>query len=278
VATDVPPARLPALAGAFPMPDHGPPQQPRIVPGAGVLSFPMPCRSAAELVADTHLGGTEQACMKGFVGAQHEFHDADFVQGWADRFVPSPPRLALFDMILAQIRQLPLSDPNVLELGLGPGYMARHILQHHHSLRYEGLDFSAVFFDVAKRTLGELRPRVTLTQADLLDRSWPTSLARRPHAIISTWALHDLGSQQAVADVYARCYEILPEGGILVNGDFIRPEDTAWEYEAGRFEVTRHLEFLRQAGFAHPVSLHLFEPETDNPTPAQNYACLVAAK
>jgi hypothetical protein len=64
--------------------------------------------------------------MTGFVGAQHEFHDAGFVQGWADRFVPSPPRLALFDMILAQIRQLPWSDPNILELGLGPGYMAPH--------------------------------------------------------------------------------------------------------------------------------------------------------
>lgn len=85
--------------------------------------------------------------MSGFVGAQHEFHDAAFVQGWADRFVPSPPRLALFDMVLAQIDQLPTRDPNVLELGLGPGYMARHILERQKTLHYEGLDFSAVFFE-----------------------------------------------------------------------------------------------------------------------------------
>ena len=32
--------------------------------------------------------------MSGFVGAQHECHDAAFVQGWADRFVPTPPRIA----------------------------------------------------------------------------------------------------------------------------------------------------------------------------------------
>ena len=38
--------------------------------------------------------------MSGYVGAQHEFHDAAFVQGWADRFVPTAPRLALFDLIL----------------------------------------------------------------------------------------------------------------------------------------------------------------------------------
>jgi SAM-dependent methyltransferase len=216
--------------------------------------------------------------MTGFVGAQHEFHDAAFVQGWADRFVPSPPRLALFDMILAQIRQLPASEPNVLELGLGPGYMARHILERHQTLRYEGLDFSTVFFDVAKRTLGELEARVTFTKADLIDQSWPTCLAHSPHAIISTWALHDLGSQQAVADVYARCFETLPKDGVLVNGDFIKPDGTAWEYEAGRFEIARHLELLHQAGFASPISLHHFEPEIDKPTPAQNYACLLATK
>ena len=214
----------------------------------------------------------------GFIGAQHEFHDADFVQGWADRFVPSAPRLALFDMVLTQIRQLPFGDPTILELGLGPGYMARHILERHLKLRYEGLDFSAVFLEVAKRTLGELEARVTFTQADLIDQSWPTRLTHPPHAIISTWALHDLGSQQAVADVYARCFETLPKGGILVNGDFIKPNGTAWDYEAGRFEIARHLQFLRQVGFANPVSLHHFEPEIDTPTSAQNYACFVAVK
>src|SRR5689334_20083052 len=41
--------------------------------------------------------------VNGFVGAQHEFHDAAFVQGWADRFVPTPPRIALFDLILEHV-------------------------------------------------------------------------------------------------------------------------------------------------------------------------------
>lgn len=216
--------------------------------------------------------------MTGFVGAQHEFHDSAFVQGWADRFVPTAPRLALFDMILDQIRQLGIAEANVLELGIGPGYMARHILERDRTIRYEGLDFSTVFFDVATRTLGDLRSRVTLTKADLTDPSWPSHLARAPHAIISTWALHDLGGQQPVADVYRRCCETLPQGGILVNGDFIKPEGTAWDYEPGRFAIERHLTLLRQAGFSDATSLHHFEREIDQPTAAQNYACLVGRK
>ena len=216
--------------------------------------------------------------MSGFVGAQHEFHDATFVQGWADRFVPTPPRIALFELILERISTPDLPNAHVLELGLGPGYMARHILERNPGLSYEGLDFSEVFFDVARKTIGRYMPRVKLTKADLMDQAWPHSLSRQPGAIVSTWALHDLGGQQAVADVYARCHEVLPEGGVLMNGDFIKPDGTSWTYEPGRFEVGRHLELLRQAGFKEPAFLALFEHNLDHPTAAQNYACLITMK
>jgi SAM-dependent methyltransferase len=216
--------------------------------------------------------------MAGFVGAQHEFHNAAFVRGWADRFVPTAPRLQLFDLILDQIRQPGVPNSHVVELGIGPGYMARHILQRDKTISYEGLDFSNVFFDIARETVGDMLPRVTLTKADLMDQSWPNRLSKDPGSIISTWALHDLGGQQAVADVYARCYETLPTGGVLVNGDFIKPDGTTFDYEPGRFEVGRHLELLRNAGFRDPKSLALFEQNLKDPTAAQNYACLVAVK
>ena len=216
--------------------------------------------------------------MSGFVGAQHEFHDAAFVQSWADRFVPTPPRIALFDLILERVSAPGLPNAHVLELGLGPGYMARHILERNPGLSYEGLDFSEEFFDVARKTIGSYMPRVKLTKADLMDQAWAHSLSRQPGAIVSTWALHDLGGQQAVANVYARCHEVLPEGGVLMNGDFIKPDGTSWTYEPGRFEVGRHLEFLRRAGFKEPAFLALFEHNLDHPTSAQNYACLIAVK
>ena len=138
--------------------------------------------------------------------------------------------------------------------------------------------FQRSFFEIAKETVGKLMHRVTLTTADLMDQSWLQNLTRRPGAIISTWTLHDLGSQQAVADIYARCYETLPEGGVLVNGDFIKPNGTTWDYEPGRFEIHRHIELLRRAGFSAPKSLAHLEPNIENPTTAENYACLVAVR
>ena len=84
--------------------------------------------------------------------------------------------------------------------------------------------------------------------------------------------------EAAIAAVYARCYETLPAGGVLLNGDFIKPDGTDWEYEPGRFEVARHLDYLRAAGFTAPRSIGAFEMNTDNPTAAQNYACLMAVR
>jgi hypothetical protein len=156
--------------------------------------------------------------------------------------------------------------------------MARHILERNQRVSYEGVDFSDAFFEVARETLGALMHRMILTKANLMDQAWPARLSRAPGSIISTWALHDLGSQQAVADVYARCFQTLPKGGVLVNGDFIKPVGTSWEYEGGRFEIARHLELLSKAGFSDPKCLCHFEPNIENPGGAENYACMVAVR
>ena len=220
----------------------------------------------------------EMLAMEGYVGAEHKFHDADFVRDWANRFVPTAPRLQLFDLILEQIIRPAVPLKHVVELGIGPGYMARYILERYEEVTYEGVDFSDPMFDIAIDTIGDLIARVTLTSADFLDNSWVSRLTQQPGAMISTWALHDLGSQKAVANVYKRCYETLPLGGVLVNGDFIKPAGTTFEYEPGRFCIGRHLNIMKDVGFSKPLCLGHFEPNTENPTSAENYACLVAIR
>ena len=216
--------------------------------------------------------------MAEFIGAEHRFHDPDYGREWADEFVPTPPRLALFDLILSAIPKRDLPHQHVVELGIGPGYMARHILERSEAFSYEGVDFSDAMFDIARETLGDLMTRVSLTSADLLERDWTSRLANQPGAIISTWALHDLASERAIADVYAACHRALPQGGVLVNGDFIKPDGTKFAYEAGRIAIGRHLELLKAAGFEAPQCLARFELNVAAPTPANNYACFFAER
>ena len=70
------------------------------------------------------------------------------------------------------------------------------------TITYEGLDFSEVFFEIARETVGDMIHRATLTKGDLMNQSWPENLSKRPGAIISTWALHDRNVCEANAHDY----------------------------------------------------------------------------
>ena len=93
--------------------------------------------------------------MRGYVGAKHEFHDAEYVRAWANRFVPTAPRLQLFDLVLELITKPTVPLKHVVELGIGPGYMARYILERNDEVTYEGVDFSDAMFDIARETIGD---------------------------------------------------------------------------------------------------------------------------
>ncbi len=214
--------------------------------------------------------------MTPIVGAEHEFHDAVYVADWATRFEPTPDRLALFDLMLSELRSRVPPAGLVVELGIGPGYLAAHLLDALPAIRYRGIDFSRPMLDIAARRLRPHADRVGFMQADLLADPWWQDLAGSVDAIVSTWALHDLGSPANTEIVYAGCAKALGGRGLVLNGDFIKPDGTEHEYEPGRFEVATHLDLLRRVGFDAAECLALFEEELESPTPAQNYACFRA--
>ena len=214
--------------------------------------------------------------MSEVVGATHQFHDAEYAEDWSQRFTPTPERLHLFETILQQLQSAIPADGHVVELGIGPAYLAEYLLARLPSISYEGVDFSQPMLGQAASRLDRFAARLQLKQADLLLDRWSSDLSRPPAAIVSTWALHDLGGQAQTAQVYRACATALPRGGLLLNGDFVRPDGTLLPFEPGRFEVGRHLELLQQAGFSQVSSLGLWEKEIEAPTASHNYACLLA--
>ena len=214
----------------------------------------------------------------GYVGAEHAFHDEDFVHGWAERFRPTGPRIALFELILGQLAETLPPNGHLVELGLGPGYLAEHLLQRLPGIVYTGVDFSEPMLAIAQDRLAAYRERLRPLRADLLDPRWTGLLQYPVHAIVTTWSLHDLGGERQTAAVYAACAAALPPGGLFLNGDFIRPAGTRHDYEPGRFGTDRHLDLLQAAGFDECACLALFEQELEAPTAAQNYACLRARR
>ena len=214
--------------------------------------------------------------MTPFVGAVHEFHDPEYAADWAGRFEPTPDRIALFDLMLSELRSRVPAAGRIVELGIGPGYLAAHLLDTLPAVRYRGLDFSRPMLDIAARRLRPHADRVAFAQADLLADAWWQDLAGPVDAVVSTWALHDLGGRAQVEHVYAGCAKALGSRGLLLNGDFIKPDGAAQEYEPGRFDIATHLDLLRRVGLEAAECLRVFEQELEAPTPAQNYACFRA--
>lgn len=216
--------------------------------------------------------------MPEIIGAEHQFHDEEFAVEWADRFVPSSDRLELFDLIVAELESEVPVNGYVVELGIGPGFLADHVLKAMPEIHYCGVDFSKPMLDIARKRLQSYSARVAYVQADLVNDAWWTEVPERVSAIASTWALHDLGSPKSIEAVYGNCSNVLPDGGVLLNGDLIKPDNTTCEYESGRFEIAKHLEMLSRVGFDRVACLKVFEEEIESPTSAQNYACLRGLK
>ena len=211
--------------------------------------------------------------MKKIIGAHHEFHDEEFVVGWAGRFVPTPERLELFNVILSELKTHLKTNGCVVELGIGPGYLADHLLNAMPEIQYFGIDFSSPMLGIARKRLRPHSARVTFIQADLLKDNWWKYIPLQINAIVSTWALHDLGSQENIELLYKTCAQRLGGSGMLLNGDFIKPDNAIFEYEPGRLGIAKHIEILNRAGFKNAECLLVLEEEIKSPTAAQNYAC-----
>jgi len=207
------------------------------------------------------------------IGAHHEFHDKEFVTGWAGRFTPTPERLALFNVIFSELNSDIPPTGCIVELGIGPGYLADYLLRKMPKMQYHGVDFSTPMLDIARQRLKPHASRLAYVQADLVKDDWWTDIPTPVDAIVSTWALHDLGSRESIETVYKNCAKVLQGNGILLNGDFIKPDKTKYEYESGRLLVAQHIEILHHSGFDSAKCLAMLEEEIESPTAAQNYAC-----
>lgn len=212
------------------------------------------------------------------IEALHNFHEKKFSEEWSNKFKPTVERSSLFNLILKTIDVKDDRELRILELGIGPGYLAEYILSKCENIVYEGLDFSEAMLEIAQNRLKTKKDNLIFTKANLTTESWQNKIKTEPENIISTWALHDLLSKQNIFNVYKTAYEILPPEGKLINGDFIKPEHSAIEYEKGRIKPSEHVDLLKTCGYKEVECLQIFEHNVEKPTTSNNYACFVGIK
>jgi SAM-dependent methyltransferase len=122
-----------------------------------------------------------------------------------------PWRAEFFAEVLRELvaRELPLR--RILELGSGPGFLARYVVEHLAHVQYVALDFSAAMHQLAHARLGPLATSVRFEQRDFKDESWSVGLGEFDAVV--TVQSHTRASAQAVRNIAASSSTVHPFGG-----------------------------------------------------------------
>ena len=153
------------------------------------------------------------------------------------------------------IRLLPIAREGtglVVDLGGGSGRLAEKLLERFPKIDVVVVDQSEPFLALAERRMERFADRGRCVQSRLQDH-WENSLPRPPNALVSMSAIHHLEPAEKQS-LYRRCFDALAPGGVLLNGDEVRPANDA-EYLALLQDWAAHMRRLI-AGRLLPEAMH----------------------
>ncbi|MBQ1016951.1 class I SAM-dependent methyltransferase [Micromonospora sp. D93] len=132
-----------------------------------------------------------------------------------------------FDAMADVLRLHCPDDPTILDLACGPGAISDRMLAEFPRATAVAVDYDPILLQVARRALDRYTARVEVHDVDLVADGWEDALAgRRVDAVLTSTALHWLAPEQLLR-VYTTAARLLPAGGVLLNADHLRYDESA---------------------------------------------------
>jgi SAM-dependent methyltransferase len=153
-----------------------------------------------------------------------DFRDPATARTWIeDTRIKRPYRPRFFAAFCAALASRP--KLRILELGSGPGQLAREILVHCDVHIYVALDFSPAMHEIAAEHLGELANRVTFVTRDFREPAWPADLGTFD-AVVTLQAAHETRHKRHLMPLLVRARTVVAPGGLLLYADNYLTPDT----------------------------------------------------
>lgn len=181
-----------------------------------------------------------------------DFRDPTTARTWIeDTRVRRPYRPRFFTAFWRAL--VSRSELRILELGSGPGQLAREILVHCKVDTYVALDFSPAMHEIAAEHLGDLANRVTFVVRDFREPTWPNGLGRFD-AVVTLQAAHETRHKRHLVPLLSRARTLVAPGGVLLYADhYLTPNTKLPALSPTRADQPLALE---RAGFVDVQLLH----------------------
>jgi SAM-dependent methyltransferase len=181
-----------------------------------------------------------------------DFRDPATARTWIeDTRIRRPYRPRFFAAFCAALAPRP--ELRILELGSGPGQLAREILVHCDVRSYVALDFSPAMHQLAAEHLGDLASRVTFVTRDFREPAWPDDLGAFD-AVVTLQAAHETRHKRHLVPLLERARTVVVPGGVLLYADhYLTPETKLPALAPARADQPLALE---RAGFVDVRLVH----------------------
>src|SRR5215472_2515381 len=124
--------------------------------------------------------------------------------------------------MIGLLREVVGATPSVLDLGSGPGSLARRIVDALPGARVFAIDADPLLLELGRQAVGDHGGSIRWVEADLRGDSWVEHAQTWApvDAALSTTAMHWLSPGEQ-AGFFARLASLLRPGGLFVNGDHL---------------------------------------------------------
>ena len=141
----------------------------------------------------------------------------------ADMDVMHPLRAKMVQVALDILPLNPEREIRALDLGVGTGFFAAHLLSRYPLARIVAVDGAASMVDLAKTRLGNRAAQVDFRVGDFRDLGELLTPDETFDVVISSYALHHLDGREK-GEVVGECVGRLRQGGWLLNADIVAAE------------------------------------------------------
>jgi ubiquinone/menaquinone biosynthesis C-methylase UbiE len=159
-----------------------------------------------------------------------------------------PWRAEFFGKIADELANMQPTAVRVLELGSGPGFLARRVLSEVPDLRMTLLDFSESMHVLARQRLGAMIDRVEFLVRSFKDPGWVQGLDNFD-AVITNQAVHELRHKRYAEELHKQVRTVLRPGGTYLVCDHFSGEG-GMSNEQLYMTVAEQKAALESAGYA----------------------------